>query len=65
MVMRATSHDALSMRDREILWEVYAAAVRVEASLPDDHSACIAARKIIASFHGELDTAQIASFATH
>jgi hypothetical protein len=59
------SHDALSPVDLEILFEVYVAALRVEAILPDSDVACIAARKIIASFRRDMSASPNFSSASH
>jgi hypothetical protein len=67
MVMRMTlaSHEALDSRHIELLLDVYAAALHVEATLPHSDLACIAARKIIASFQRDLSASQNLSLATH
>ena len=60
MVMRIApaSHDALCSRHLELLLDVYTAARHVEATLPDNDLAFIAAQKIIASFHSDLSALQ-------
>jgi len=67
MVMRPGTalRDELSLRDLELLFDVYAAARHVEATMPEGDLARIAASKIIASFHREIDVRPELSTALH
>ena len=67
MVMRLAPalHHAISCRDLELLLDVYAAARHVEATLPDGDLACIAAKKIIASFHSDVGASTYLRSAIH
>jgi hypothetical protein len=59
------SSDTLIARDFELLFKIYAAALHVEETLPDSDLACIAAKKIIASFHSHIGSPQTFSLARH
>jgi hypothetical protein len=49
------SHDVLAPRNLALMQQVYEAACRIEAELPDTHAANITARRLIAAFTGKLD----------
>jgi hypothetical protein len=49
------SDDVLTTQNLALINEVYEAACRVDAKLPDAHSASVAAKRLIAAFTDTLD----------
>jgi hypothetical protein len=47
-------HHVLSPKHIALLWSIYEAACQVVAKYPDTHVACIAAKRLIAAFSGEI-----------
>jgi hypothetical protein len=51
----AVAADILTAQNLALINEVYEAARRVDATLPEAHSASVAAKRLIAAFTDELD----------